>query len=369
MRRTTAVVSLIAASALALALVGCSGASSNGTSGGGVVADTAAAKKAIAPYTKGPSEFPVTVPLKGSTAGLRLAIIDCGTPICKLLVQISEGVAKAGGFQMTVIPSSLNADDVASAFNTVIAGKYDGVLLGAVPYSLWQHQYQTLKAAGIAVGTAGVIDLPDGITGMGGSLAGKRAGALVADWMITQGKKGQNSVVYQTPEEGFTTIGAKSYVAEMKKRCPKCTVRVVNIPASTFGRTNQNIVVDDLTAHPDTTAAFLAGADLEPGVPQALKVAGIHITTIVNSPGPPQLAEVQKGELTAAFAADLANMQWAVIDSVVKHIRGQEPDPGVKDDRVVQQFVTADTLKGKDVSQGWVGYPDTAQRMLKLWGR
>ena len=53
-------------------------------------ADKAAASSFIAPYLDKPTPFPVVTPLAKSARGKKIAVMDCGTPICALLISADD---------------------------------------------------------------------------------------------------------------------------------------------------------------------------------------------------------------------------------------------------------------------------------------
>jgi ribose transport system substrate-binding protein len=63
---------------------------------------------------------------------------------------------------------------------------------------------------------------------------------------------------------------------------------------------------------------------------------------------------------------DLGVLVWTMVDSLARLTTGQQADPGAVADEVPKQFLTAGDLP-EDVSRGWSGYPDFAERFLTLW--
>ena len=68
------------------------------------------------------------------------------------------------------------------------------------------------------------------------------------------------------------------------------------------------------------------------------------------------------------FGLDLPVIAWTVADSLARMTTGQQPDPGAVEDIAPRQLLTAADLKG-DVSRGWTGYPDFADRFMALWSQ
>jgi ribose transport system substrate-binding protein len=346
------------------------GSASSGAGGTNAAADSAAAKALIAPYTGQPSAFPIDTPLTKKPTGKRIAYLDCGTPICGLFYQLATPAIQALGMKLTAIKSGLAADTVQSAFDTVVQDKYDGVFVPAIPSSLWKRGLGQLQAAKIPVVTSGVIGADPAAVPVQqvGTAETNRSGQVLAGQVVAAHGDQANVVFYYTPELDFTNLLKDSFVAEMKTLCSNCRVRTAKISVSTFGTTAPNLIVDDLQANPDTKTAVFGIGEQTPGLPAAMKTAGLTIETIVNSPDPANLEGIQKGDISLGFGLDLPVVAWTAADSLARLTTGQPPAPGAAQDIPPQQFLTKADLKG-DVSKGWTGYPDFADRFMKLWAK
>ena len=370
-QRTLAVAAATAVAALAL--VGCTPAaepapSASEPAAAGITADVDAARASIQPIIDGPTAFTVTEQLDGDAAGKRFAIIDCGTPICALMGQLAAEPAGLLGATTTVIQSGSNADSIAAAFATIVADDYDGVFVPALPFQLWERQFEELRAAGVPVVTTGVLGLPADFDGsMSAEKANESNGRWLAEWTIAQGEVGHNSVIYRTPELPFTNHLIEAYKQRIDELCDGCVVRDVDIPIATMGTTSSSIIVDDLSANPDTTLAVFSIGEQATGLPAALKVANIDVATSMFGAGPAQLVDIQNGDLDASLVLDSRALVWTLIDSLARQSVGQPVSAGAAADEPIRQFVTADNLSG-DMSMGWAGYPDMVERFKTLWG-
>lgn len=331
-------------------------------------ADTAAAQAAIAPYLNSPSPFTVSEPLLKKPNGKKIAILDCGSPICGLFADLAVAPAKALGMTATRISAGTTADGVAAAFNTVLSGGFDGVFVPAIAPSLWERPLAQLNAARIPVVTSGIIGLDPSKVGAAGAAGATSdlSGKLMADWVVTREGNKTNVVFYTTPELSFSAVIGDAFRKEMDKVCKGCVVRTVDIPVAKFGTGAPQIVVDDLQAHPDTKTAAFAVGEQAIGLAPALKTADIKVSSILNSPDPSILASIKDGTYTAGMGVDLAVLTWTSIDSLARLTTSEPVSEGAKKDQIVRQILTASNLKG-DVSQGWTGYPDFAGRFAKLW--
>ena len=331
-------------------------------------ADVEAAKAFVERYSEHPSPFPITEPLLKKPTGKKIAVVDCGSPICGIFADIAEAPAKELGMMTTRIKSGTTADGVATAFDTVLDGHFDGVFVPALAPSLWDRYLDKLNAAHIAVVASGIIGLdqtkvPVAIAAEPSAMV---SAAVMADWAVARDGAKLNTVFYTTPEISFIALIATNFVKEVKARCPTCEARVVEIPVATFGNKAPSIVVDDLLAHPKTTSAVFAVGEQAIGLASALKTADIKLPIFLNSPDPSTLAQIQDGTYEAGFGSDLALMSWMAVDSLARLTTGQAPSEGARKDELVVQVLHASDLKG-DLSRGWSGYPDFPQRFKALW--
>jgi ribose transport system substrate-binding protein len=330
-------------------------------------ADKAAASSFIAPYLDKPTPFPVVTPLAKSARGKKIAVMDCGTPICALLIQLMTPAAAITGIEIVRIQTGFGADKVAEGFDTVLAGNFDGVFVLGLPGPLWERSLAKLNAAKIPVIASGVADVDPSKVGMAeaGVVSSKKNAELLAAYVVARGNP-SDVVFYETPELGFTTVMAKSFKDKLTQLCPQCSVRIATIPAATFGTSSPSVLVNDLQSHPSTKMAVFPVGEQALGLPSAMKTAGIEVDTISSSPDPQALKQIQDGKMTAGLGVDLPILVWTGIDTLARLMTGQRAEPAAVNDELVVQFLTAKDLKG-DVSRGWSGYPDFVDRFKAVW--
>lgn len=364
---------LAATAVITMALAGCSGqvapSNANGQGPSDVPSSNAieTARASIQPVLDAPTPFSVTEKLKRLPTGARLAVIDCGTPICALMANTAKEPAELLGMKVTVIQAGTTADSIAAAFDSIITDKYDGVMVAALQYPLWEREFKKLRDAGIAVATTGIDGLPDDFhASLSSKVWNQRAGTWLADWVVSQGKVGANSVIYRTPELGFTNDIVAVYEERIGELCGACVVRAVDVPVATLGNTAPQTIVNDLTAHPDTSIAVMSIGEQATGLPSAMKVAGIDLPVTMYGAGPAQLTDIQKGNLQSSLTLDSQALVWTLIDSLARQIVGQDVSAGAAGDKLIAQILTKDNLSG-DMGAGWAGYPDMRQRFKELW--
>jgi ribose transport system substrate-binding protein len=156
--------------------------------------------------------------------------------------------------------------------------------------------------------------------------------------------------------------------SELAAVCPGCSLRVVDIPITALGTTAPGLVVADLQAHPDTTAAIFPIDLAQVGLPAALKVAGIDLPHRIGvGPVPANLEYLKTGQEPVALGYDQPVQAWELLDQAARGIIGQKLTGPASRGVPVMQFLTQ-----KDITfnpkNGWTGYPNYAKRFEQLWG-
>lgn len=331
--------------------------------------NVAAAEQAIAPYVGKPAPFPVTEPLKKSVRGKTVAYLNVGNPINTLLYNLSLPAAKILGIKLSEVKAGQSAATVGSAFDSVVAMHPDGVMVPGINPELWTKQLKELQAAKIPIVASAILNGPQfGLGAVEGSAADDaRSGKLMADYVIAKMDPHPNVAVYSVPEVPAIGAVSQAFTAELKQLCPACQSRTVQIPAATLGSTAPNAVVSDLQSHSGTTVAVFSDDEVELGLPQALKSAGITIKTLGYAPGPANLEYLKAGKETAVLADDLAVSAWTQMDQMARELGGQALTGPEAQGLDVVQFLTPSDVTFNP-SKGWTGYPDFAPRFAKLWG-
>lgn len=366
---------VMAISATTLAACGSNDSSNATTSNstkatGAATASLAAAKAAIAPYVGKPGPFPVTEPLtKKRPVGAKVAFMDCGTPTCAVLYDITSQAAKAMGVTLYRVKSGSSANTIDAAYGTVAEQKPAAVIDAATDPALFKTALTKLKAAGIPLISTGVIDQDK--YGFAGGVFGRpsseNSGKLLADYVYAEHQGDSNSVFYYTPELAFAPILKDAYVTEMKKLCPACTTRSVPLPVASIGNTMPSKIVSDLQSHPDTKTVVTATNEMLAGVPAALKAAGLTVETTGSAGGPDNLQMIKAGQQTSSLYVDLPTMIWMSMDMAARAIN-KEPIPAAEAKGIPPiQFLTQKDITF-DPAKGWAPYPDFAERFKKLWG-
>jgi len=367
---------LVAIVALSLTIAACGDSDDDSTSssgstttettegGGGDAAKEAAAF--VAPYIHKPSPFPVTEKLKESPKGAELAWVGTGTPFDALQWQLLGPAIDMMGVNVQRFTGGLSANTVTTAFDSVIAKDPEAVMVGSIPIQLWTNELKTLQDMEIPVAAAGVNEGEKyGLDPVQSSSEGY--GELMANYVIGEMNPEANVAVYSIPEVPVVDTVASEFAEVFEELCADCDVHVVDIASKTLGNTAPNTVVSDLQSHPDTDVAVFASDEIQFGLPDALKTAGIEVETLGFAPQPTNLQYLKEGKETAALAFDVAIGVWTQLDQATREMIGQELTGPEAEGRGVYQFLTKEDITFNP-EFGWSGYPDFAERFAKLWG-
>lgn len=366
MKRTALSAALLA---LGVLLSGCGGNSGSGDGAGAGNADAATAQNEIKEYLEAPGEFPITEPLQKSVAGKKTAFLDCGTPVCAFSwTHVNEAAAELG-LGVTRVDAGLQAETIATAFDSVTATKIDGVFNPALPNPLAQQGMEKLKAAGIPVIGGGVVNGDPKLfdARLSSEIATKKLGEILATYAVSE-KSGEGEVVfYISPELELTTVMYEGFKAKYDALCPGCALRTADIPVATMGTTAPSLVTDDIQAHPNTKLALFSLGEQAIGLPAAMKTAGIEIETMAAAPSPDTLQQIKNGEMKAGIGFDFVYLDWAMADAMARVLAGQQIDPSEKADVIPMQVLTKDDITDSMVQTGWSAFPDMRDRFKALW--
>jgi len=343
-------------------------AAATSSTGAGNSAEVAAAQQAIAPYVGHPSPFPATEKLaKLPTPGSAFVFLQCGAPVCAIFAQLMPAPAKALGVKFEAVSSGNTATTSQAAAATALADKPAAVLVGASDPQLYGDYLNKLVSAGSVVAGGGTVGgAPYGVQdAVGGAQSVTHAGQLLADW-VTANKPSANVVFFGTPELTFSAGMQAAFAQTLSTRCPGCQADYQQISIANFGTTAPTQVVSYLQSHPNVNTVVFASMEAATGLAAALKDAYLAPTTLGFAPTASNLQDIADGGLTAGLALDFNVQVWMQLNLAARLIAHQTTAESNLE--VDMQFLTKSDLQGVNVSHGWTGYPDVAQRFAALWG-
>ena len=351
-----------------LALTAC-GSGSSSVSAGAQPANVSAAQARIAPFTGAPSDFPVTDPLsKPLPPGKAFVFLQCSTPFCALAGKgLQAAVAGVGG-KFTALNAGATAQTSQAAASSALAMRPDVVFVTVDP-SLYGDGLRKLSDAGVKVVSISITKdvRQSGVTfNYIGEDEIAEDGRLMADWVVAKQGNKADVVFYGLPTFDFSKPLEQAFRDELKKNCPSCGLRTSSIDVATIGTTAPHTVVTDLQAHPSTNVAVFSSLQIAAGLPAEMKAANLSVTTIGRGPTPQNLQDIKNGAITAGLAIDTPVSVWTAVDAAARLILGGQPTDSEQAGDLDKQFLTQKDLTF-DPTNGWVGYPDYAQRFARLW--
>jgi ribose transport system substrate-binding protein len=320
---------------VSLALAACGGGGDGGSSSGGNASTQSAAstqssdgvaeaQKAIAPYVGQPSKPPELPPLEKRSDGAKVDLVNQGDPATQAFLPHWENAAKAMGWQTKIVQAGTSASTVSSAMDNEVQRNPKGMSISSIPPQLYQPQLEKLKKAGSSVILSGGYETESILPTIFGTPAVTKAGQLLASWVLAKGGDGVNSAFVVTPEIAFAVGLGKSYQEEMKRLCPKCKVRIIEVPAASIGSKAPDTIASDLQSHPDTDWVVFSLGSLVLGLPPKLKAAGVDVKTLTFAGGTLAAQTLKEGGLTADLAVDFPYLLWQQADLLGRMIAKQD---------------------------------------------
>lgn len=370
---------LVAATVVLAGCGGSSGGSSNSTTAGstgsagaegaegGSGADTAAAKKALAPY-EGRS-FPgpvVTEPLKEKPSpDTTMTALQFPAPIGGVLAEAWIGAGKTAGIDIGVVKTGATATSLQAAAESVVAQSPEAVLLQPIEPSVIATQLEELHEGGTKIVGQGFAELSNGLeVNNVTSEQIEQFGRLFADWAVAKHGADANVLLLEHPEYPFSKGMKEAFTDELRKLCPECESTAVGITAEEASG-SANKIVSALQADPKINQ-MVGISDLFTGLPAALDAAGLDVGSFVY-PGEPQSLEyVKNGEIEGAIVTSFPYSAYTTVDSALRLVQGMEPTPGEQKGWSPSEILTEGDITF-DLKEGWSPVPDVAGEFAKFW--
>ncbi len=246
------------------------------------------AKKLVAENSELPTEFGITEPLATKPTGKVLDYVACPGALCTKIGQDLTEAGKTLGLKVNIVNGGASPEEVTAAFNKVVQDKPDAVINMNYPIEQWREQLAQLAEQGAKVFVNNVPDKgEEGITAhvFNDKDAETTVQALVR--RMTADTDGAAKAVYvNAPDAGpGATFQADLWKKYTKEYCPGCELDMLNVKLTDIGKTVPQTVVSYLQANPDVDYVAFYFGDMMPGVPAALKGAGLSDRVKVSSGG------------------------------------------------------------------------------------
>lgn len=374
-RRATTLATAVAA-CLGLTLTGCGASGGGGSTAAKAGLDSAKLgeiRAAADKYTKPPTAISQTTPLAGSLpTGKKVIFANSGIPATQLIMGGIKEAAQAIGWDFSQVSyDSTNPATIQSALKTALSQKPDAVIIsGTPPTTYGASTIADYKAAGVPliVGSTCPLEVVDPIVaGAGGCDSEKASGKVLGDWFIAD-SKGKGKVLF-TNLKAIPVLQTfvDSFRAEVKAKCPDCTVDVLESTLEQIGQ-NQLVssAVNKLRTDPSYGYLFFDNAQWAKGVLPALQAAGLTKIKVGGRSADEGAIGALKNNTEVVWTATGYNVNgYATMDSAIRAVMGKTE--GIEGNVVVPfQLLTPENAGSVTVPYK---YPtDALDSYLKLWG-
>lgn len=361
----------------ALLLTACSSAAPAASQGGQPTATAtspglAAAEQAVAAYSRPPAALGVTQPLPAAPPkGKTVVFLQCEVQQCIYGGDGFRAAAAAVGWTVKTLPwVSTNPATLVSALQQALTlrPKPYAVSLSGLPQVIWASEEAAYAKAGVLMVPWSIGPVTTNATVIANILAPQDSelqGKLLADWFIAD-SKGKGNVLQQDIPQ-YPTIGevGSGFRDEVAGRCPGCKVTTLDVTGTEVAANGvTSAIVSALQRNP--SIGYVAASDiaLAPGLPAALKAAGLTDVKILGGAATPiDEQNVRDGTEAAVMQNDLVYCGWQIMDVLLRHEAGMTFT--VDDGGMPQQILTKATIgPATDSALVPAGYPALFQ---KLW--
>jgi ribose transport system substrate-binding protein len=330
----------------------------------------AEAVAAVKPLETPPSQFPDLAPLKKLPTGKSLYVLF---PEVAVAQSIAKNAALAGetmGMKVTELNIGSTPDSISRAWSQVLQAQPDAVVFGGFPTSQYARQLAEYKAKG-GVFVANALGEPGVPQGVDFALstneyAGTDQWTAASQWIVADSDGKANSVFFYSREYPVLVAAKDAYVAEMKK-CG-CPAETQEVALSSIGTGLPGEIVSYLQSHPDVNYVGTAFADMNVGVPQALKAAGMadKVKVVSQSGGKVNWEYIRNGQEAADLPFDMNYLGLRLGDSAARVLADQEP--GVE--YIPMMAITPDNIGTTSFAPdgSWTAFPDELAQFKKVWG-
>jgi len=355
---------------LAVLVAGCGGSSdSNGTSTIGSAGSKSAVSAAIA-ATKAHSATPTDVGIAGPltkrpASGQKIDFLACALPTCQEQARYFKNAASNLNWTVKVVNFKLSPEALQAGFETAIADKPSGVVVSGFPSVIYKKQLAQLDKMGVpVVDYATTNQAKDGIIAVAGNDTVNKYGSYEAEWIAADSGGKAKVVMFNTPDYPVQVKLEAALKKRLLQLCPSCTFKHVDVALTDIGPGLPNKIVSELQREPDTNYLVTGFADLNAGVPAALKNAGLNKVKLVTAgPGQAAYQDIMDGNLAMASAQPKEEQQWCLVDALARHSVGDQVPANACN--LPSQIMTSQNVT--KAWTDWPGVPGWKAAFLKAW--
>ena len=178
--------------------------------------------------------------------------------------------------------------------------------------------------------------------------------------------------MYSIPEIPAGAIQNDAVPKALKKYCPDCTLRIVDI--SIVDPSPADKIVSDLQAHPETQFFISLADQYQIGLADKASLAGIENAKGIGQSSLPQnIEQIADGQEVAGYAVDFNMFMWHQVDEGLRTMQGMEV-PYLDGDwetaaKVLGQIITVRNAGDYSGPAGYVAYDGYEDDFKELWGK
>jgi ABC-type sugar transport system substrate-binding protein len=263
-----------------------------------------------------------------------------------------------------------------AGLESALQSRPDAIAITGIPSAAVKSQLAAAAQAHIPVVSCGAPEQPSPTTyaAQCGTTTGPD-GVDLGKWAINDAGGNAHIVSVTIPSYPSLKTTTDGTAQAVKRYCPTCTTDILNVTVDDLG-TGQvaSKLVAYLQSHPDVNYVVFTFADLEAGVAQALKAAGLagKVKLIGNGAGPGQFhAIISGGSGDAAWQAYPAVLAgWEMVDAAARLVSGDKlPDGYQKQLDHLPTYVVDSPAAAKALAPSfdWPGPADYQAQFKKLW--
>ena len=297
--------------------------------------------------------------------------MQCGVLQCTDVGKQLDKVGAILDVNVVHIDTGDTPETISAAFDRAAHDLPDGVMVPALPSSLFKSQLATLATAKIPV----VVWTSPDVVGNGivkvllDSTQYTQNGNLLADWIMVDSAANAKTAFFNIPNFPALKTMEKAYQARLTELCQSCTYAGIDVQGTDIGKSLPDRVVSYAQQHPEANYIVLAFGSMVLGVPEALKEAGLDTRVKLVSQAGLSLNfnYIAKGQQAVDLTLSHLNLAFAAMDVMARAWDGQ--DISRIPTTLPSIFLTKDNLNFDPSSNTTWPMPDALQHQYKtLWG-
>jgi ABC-type sugar transport system substrate-binding protein len=366
-------VTVPALAALAVGLAACGSSNDSGSSESQPGSTKAVMSSVPEPITSPPTKIPISAPMKApAPKGKTFFWLQCEVPICAKITTGVKAATTAMGWNLKTM--TFKATAPGAGIESALQEKPDVIGVVGIPSAAVKPQLAAAAKAGIPVLACGGPEQPSPTTYS--AICGNTTepdGEQMARWAIRESGGAAHMVTVTIGDYPSlaTTVNGISKTA--KKYCPECSTDVLNVTIDDLGQGQvASKLVAYLQTHPDVNYVLYTFADLQAGLPEALKAAGFadKVTAVGNGAAEAQFRALAGGAKEAWLAYPAVLEGWLLLDAAARLVSdGKLPDGYQKQLDHLPTYVvdTAAAANALAPLYDWHGPANYEEQFKKLW--